>query len=178
MTGNPRILLASADPTLSGDLSEALDESFGATVDAAETLADARRLLTENDYDLFILDAALEGGALPSVLDDAIQRSLPTILVEAELDARRVLAALRVGVIDVLEQPIDFYHLERIVGATLEARQTEQRDRGRQKRLKELSSRMVKDRRELRQRIDLLCKDLVSAYRRLAERVGAIEDRP
>ena len=42
----------------------------------------------------------------------------------------------------------------------------------RYRRLRRLSSRIVRERRDLRQRIDLVCRDFVQAYRRLAQRVS------
>lgn len=171
MAAAPRVLVLCDDPTLSAEVATALDESLGSTPETAESIPDARRLTTENEYDLLIADAASDPDGLPEFLEEATSQGMPTILLDRALEPQRLLGALRLGVIDVLEQPVDYYHLERIVTATLEARAASRREQTRQKRLRSLSSRVLRDRRELRQRIDLLCKDFVVAYRRLAEKV-------
>jgi len=174
MKDSSEILVLSGDPALVADLSEALDESFGARVIAAESIEEARRLVSDGAFDLLLTDAGLDEATLEFVGESTVA-GIPTIVFESEMCVERLLGALRAGVIDVLSNPIDFVHLQRIVGATLEARHDARSDRTRQQRLKELSSRMVRDRRMLRQRIDLLCKDLVTAYRRLAEKVAQHE---
>ena len=174
MSHSSEILVLSGDPTLLADLSDALDESFGARVTSAESIEEARRQIADRSFDLLLTDAGLDEATLEFVGETTVA-GIPTIAFESEMCVDRLLGALRAGVIDVLTSPIDFIHLQRIVGATLEARHDARSDRTRQQRLKELSSRMVRDRRMLRQRIDLLCKDLVTAYRRLAEKVAQHE---
>jgi hypothetical protein len=45
----------------------------------------------------------------------------------------------------------------------------------RHRRLRKLTARIICERRDLRQRIDLICRDFVHAYRRLAQRVTEAE---
>jgi DNA-binding NtrC family response regulator len=172
MESRTEVLALSGDRSLLADLNDALDESFDARVTPVESIDDARQLLAERGFDLLICDGPFDDAAVDLVAEITLE-GIPTIVVEHDLVPERLLSALRAGVIDVIPRPIDFLHLERVVAATLEARREARTDRTRQRRLKELSSRMVRDRRLLRQRIDLLCKDLVAAYRRLAEKISA-----
>jgi DNA-binding NtrC family response regulator len=165
------LLLISDDVDLIADLREAMDESFEAHVAVADTVDEAQSLEQDREFDLMIADASIPDRNLPAYIGEATTRSLPTILIERDLVAERVLGALRLGVVDVLTYPVDYNHLAVVVEATLQGRREARKDFDRQQHLRSLVARMVRDRRNLRLRIDLLCKDLVPAYRRLAERV-------
>jgi DNA-binding NtrC family response regulator len=175
MDSAPHILVVTSDAMLVGDLCDALDESFEARVISAESVEEARERLSACEFDMLFADGSLEETELAPLIAEATSSGLATVLIENELQAERVLAAMRAGVVDVLTQPVDFSHLQHVVEATLEVRQGARQDEIRRKRLRELSSRMIRDRRALRQRIDLLCRDLVAAYRRLAQKVASQE---
>lgn len=175
MESVPHILVVSSDSMLIGDLCDALDESFEARVLTAETVEAARERIAECEFDMVFTDGTLDDSELAPLIAETTASGLATVLIENELQAERILAALRAGVVDVLTQPVDFTHLHHVVEATLEVRRGARQDEVRRKRLRELSSRMIRDRRALRQRIDLLCRDLVAAYRRLAEKVASQE---
>lgn len=175
MESVPHILVITSDSMLVGDLCDALDESFDARVLTAETVESGRERLGECEFDMVFADGTLEESELAPLIAETTASGVATVLIENELQAERVLAALRAGVVDVLTQPVDFTHLQHVVEATLEVRRGARQDEVRRKRLRELSSRMIRDRRALRQRIDLLCRDLVAAYRRLAEKVASQE---
>lgn len=169
---SPSVLVVCVDPMLCGDLSDALDESFEARVQVATCGEDALRLLHDGAYDLVIIDTATAIGR-DGWIEEVVASGTPIILIEPRIVAEQVLSALRLGVADVLCQPIDFVYLERVVRNAIRRGRTSRQRELRSRRLRTISSRMVKDRRVLRQRIDVLCKDLVVAYRRLAEKVAA-----
>lgn len=175
MDSVPQVLVVTSDAMLVADLCDALDESFEARVLSAESIAEARERLSSCEFDMLFADGTFDEGELAPLIAEATSSGLATVLIENELQAERVLAAMRAGVVDVLTQPVDFTHLEHVVEATLEVRRGARQDEVRRKRLRELSSRMIRDRRALRQRIDLLCRDLVAAYRRLAQKVASQE---
>jgi len=72
--------------------------------------------------------------------------------------------------------PMDPDTLVDSVRRAVRQRRTLHRKTARAKRLRRLSSRLIKDRRELRRRVDLICSDLVGAYQRLAEKVVTVPD--
>ncbi len=174
--GPTRILLLTADRDLAADMREAMDESFEARVVVATEVAEAPWSEAPG-FDLLVADAACDDPALAEQVREAASSGVPTILIEPALDAERVLEALRMGVRDVLTRPVDYCRLEQIVRTAVETRRQSRREADRQRRLRATSVRLMRDRRELRQRIDLLCKDLVGAYRRLADKVVAAEER-
>ncbi len=175
MDSVPHILVVTTDAMLVAELCDALDEGFEARVIATDTVESARELIAKSEFEMLFADGTLDDVDLAPLIAETTASGLATVLIENQLQAERVLAALRAGVVDVLTQPIDFCHLQQVVEATLEVRQGARQDEIRRKRLRELSSRMIRDRRALRQRIDLLCRDLVAAYRRLAQKVASQE---
>lgn len=178
MEEHPKALILAGDSALAAELRAALVESFDADVFVSPSVAATRKGYELEDFDVFVADASLDDEDFIACVGDATTHGVPTILIDdSPLVAERVLGALRLGVIDVMARPVDFNHFSQVVEVTLDARRQSRHDFRRQNRLRELSSRMVRDRRELRQRIDLLCKDLVTAYRRLAEKVVAYEEK-
>jgi DNA-binding NtrC family response regulator len=129
-------------------------------------------------FDLFIAGERLPDGNGLSLLDEKDNMSgTPLVLVDDQLDGQRTLAALRRGALDVLTPPIELDRLLAIIRRAVKGEQSRQRREARAKRLRRLSSRLISDRRELRQRVDLICRDLVEAYRRLAQKVTTSEDQ-
>ncbi|MCK6456953.1 MAG: hypothetical protein L6Q92_10550 [Phycisphaerae bacterium] len=173
----PAILVITDDVELFADIGDALGESYQAEVRRASSAREAQRVTSERTFDLTIVDGRLADSDVLEFMREHTGAGQPTLLIEDRLVAERVLGALRIGVIDVLVRPVDWIRLDELVGITLSAGEQARRDQIRQKRLRSISSRVLRDRRELRQRIDLLCKDLVAAYRRLAEKVVANEER-
>jgi len=93
------------------------------------------------------------------------------ILLKETLEMDRVLLALRLGVADIFVHPIDGDLVVDAVERLCKRERVRRRDVLRQSRLRGLSSKLIKDRRVLRQRVDLICNDIVHAYRHLAEKV-------
>src|SRR5262245_21071229 len=101
MSHSSEILVLSGDPTLLADLSDALDESFGARVSSAESIEEARRQVADGSFDLLLTDAGLDEATLEFVGETTVA-GIPTIVIENEMCVDRLLGALRAGVIDVL----------------------------------------------------------------------------
>jgi FixJ family two-component response regulator len=88
----------------------------------------------------------------------------------------RALEAMRIGIRDMLPKPFALSQLGESVTQAVEDHHKRDRQQLRYDRLRRVSSRIIKERRVLRQRVDLVCRDLVGAYRRLAEKV--VDKRP
>jgi DNA-binding NtrC family response regulator len=85
----------------------------------------------------------------------------------------RAVEAMRLGVRDLFTKPFDMGRLTTALEEAIEARRHRRQERLRYERLRRVSARILRERRTLRQRVDLVCRDLVGAYRRLAEKVVA-----
>ena len=97
-------------------------------------------------------------------------------MLDNQIDAQRVLAALRAGAGDIFTPPYDRHQILTTIRRAVQAKRDRDRRELRTTRLRRLSSRLIRDRRELRQRVDLICRDLVQAYRRLVSKVVDSQD--
>ena len=165
------ILIVMDDVAQSAALTERMTAGAGADVTLASNLGEARSLLDAAHFDVILTASGLSDGDGLSILRDDPQQETPVIVLDEALDASRVLDALRLGAIDVLPSPFDMKRLVEVVRSTLDDARQRRRQEIRVQRMRRMSNRMMKDRRELRLRIDLICKDIVHAYRRLAEKV-------
>lgn len=175
--GEMNILIAAEDAKLTATLAKALVVELGADITIVDTLEEAMILTASNAYDAIVASARLSDGSGLSLLsDEDIPTRAPVILLEDAPSTERVLDAIRFGAADVFPRPVE---TTRFIEAVRRVSRRHRRHRltaTRSKRLRGLTSRMVKDRRELRQRVDLICRDLVQAYQRLAEKVVEIQE--
>ncbi len=169
-----RVLLVLDDDGAIATLTHHLITQIQANVTIAATLAEAEKASCEHSFDVIIAAHSLaDGSGLALMQEHPSEIETPLILLDEELDGDRVLSALRAGAIDVLPQPFDLKRLSTVVRESVRQCRERARDETRRDRLRRLSSRMIEDRRELRRRVDLVCRDLVQAYRQLAEKVVA-----
>jgi DNA-binding NtrC family response regulator len=94
----------------------------------------------------------------------------PVILIDDAGEASPVVAAIRAGACDVVHAGIAAETFAAIVTRHVESFRGRRHLANRNRRLRGVSRRLIRDRRELRERVDLICRDLVHAYRRLAEK--------
>jgi len=99
----------------------------------------------------------------------------PIILLASEPSSDDWQQAVRLGVMNVLVKPLSPLDISEAVQQASERASSQQQRRLRNRRLRRMTSQIIRERRDLRQRIDLLCRDFVQAYRRLAQRVTDAE---
>ena len=97
------------------------------------------------------------------------------VLLTPEVDGHQILNALRLGVADVLTKPFELKELWQSIQRLMERRRREVCVRRKRRRLRENLRRAHLENRALQNRVDLLSKDLVSAYRRLAQRFADLQ---
>lgn len=102
----------------------------------------------------------------------------PVILLANALSCEEAVEALRMGLRDVFRKPFPIEELLDATHRALAGFDLRRRRAIRYRRMRELVRRAIRERRELNQRLDLICRDLVQAQRRLVRRVMAIEARP
>jgi DNA-binding NtrC family response regulator len=112
----------------------------------------------------------------------ALQRELRGIsaagfvLMSGAPSVHRVVEAMRLGAMDFLVKPFDLAQLTSAVSDALTRQQDHSQLKVRHLRMRSLVKRALKDRRQMRKRVDLVCRDLVQAYRRLAKRVAELHE--
>lgn len=177
MTGEDmQILIAAGDTPQAMNLVTQLVTGLSADITLVDSIEDARELLLAGGVDVILADQCLTDGSGLDLLRDETVLNLPFILLGGRPQADRILTAMRLGAADVFVDPIDPAHLIEVVRGLVQQRRRSEHEAVRAERLRLLSSRLLKDRRELRKRVDLICRDLVTAYRRLAEKVVASTD--
>ena len=97
----------------------------------------------------------------------------PVILLADDPTLPEAIEAMRLGVVDLFGKPFDLHEVGEAVVRAADQEHQRQREAVRQRRLRRLASRVVRERRDLRQRMDLMCRDIVQAYRRLARQVDS-----
>jgi len=150
---------------------------FNANVTVVNTLGEARALVATEAFDIVIASQDLPDGVGLSLLQEHNAAfDAPMVLLERDLDAHRIMAAFREGVVDVFPQPIDQERLMRVIGEAVRGRHDREDDPATTEPTRGTSTQLVQDQRELRQRVDMICRDLVNAYQGLALKVVAMDN--
>jgi len=168
-----RILLVAGDTPSTAAMIQLAVTRLDADITLVDTVQDARSLTAADRFDLIIAEQRLRDGRGLELLEADNAGEMPFVLLDETLDAERVLAAMRLGAVDVLQVPFEPQQMVRAVRRAVRIGRLCQYEATRSRRLRRLSSRLIRDRRELRKRVDLICRDLVVAYRRLAEKVAS-----
>jgi DNA-binding response OmpR family regulator len=167
------ILLVEPDAELAGMIQTCLAEAVPGTLTIVPDAAAALREELTTRHHVLVLSMDLPGGEWRELAGELRRTNrAPIFLLANSPSVCEVVEAMRLGVVDVLVKPFDLVDfVERIRQAGMRVLAA-QRRRVRHRRLRRLTSRIIRERRDLRQRIDLICRDFVHAYRRLAQRVS------
>ncbi len=173
---NMQVLIVADDAETIALLTSEIIRQLDANVTVVNTLEEAKTVSGPDRFDVILASQRLPDGSGLALLDlKSNTFDAPIIMLDDGLDGARVLAALRLGAADVLPTPIDKTHLTVTMRKAVSTNRRRRHAAARSTRLRTISSRLVRDRRELRQRVDLICRDLVSAYRRLAKKVVGVQ---
>ncbi len=170
------ILLVEPDAELTNMIEECMREAMTVSL---TTVADAAGALREEltaHHDVLVISNDLPDAAWFDLVSEIRLTNRCPVLVLADTPSMDdMMNALHVGATDVLLKPFDLAHMCTIVEQAGHRAFARQRTRTRYRRLRRISSKIIRERRDLRQRIDLICRDFVHAYRRLAQRVTDTE---
>lgn len=172
-----RLLLVEDDPGVALMLSDHLEETLPVDVTVVDNAEAAVLADQDKPYDIVLTDLLLpDANGLQLVRRLRMQGNHAVILMSGQPTLGRAIEAMRLGCLDLLTKPFDLSRLTYAINRAIEEQNREHRERIRQYRLRKLTSRIVKDRRRLRERVDLVCRDLVRAYRELAKKVVETRD--
>lgn len=101
----------------------------------------------------------------------------PIILLADNATREDAAEAMRLGVRDLLFKPFPLEQLLDTAERLLREQALKRRQSAKYCRMRQLVRRVVSERRDLNRRVELVCRDLVGAQRRLVHRVLAIEQR-
>ncbi len=171
----PRIL--SIDPsTRSRQQVEQALAPIGARCDGAATIAESRKAMSAQRYDVVIIDDQVDGGAGLQLVRELAAGDEPVRFIvlssRSHLDA--AVEAMRCGAVDFVVKPFVARELaDRVTAAVGLVRRLRDNQR-RMERLKRLCRRLSAARQEVSEQVDVLCNDLVSAYQELADQMSQV----
>jgi two-component system response regulator AtoC len=171
-----KILLVERNPRVIEMLVEAFVRRFDAQITCVSTGQDALDVEMFEPHSIAVVDAQLDdidGLTLAARLRELSDR--PVLLTGAEPTTAEVIAAMRCGVADFFVKP---FEIETLLARMTEALLAQRRQRSRvqrHERTRVLLRKVIRERRALNERVELICKDLVGAHKRLATRVHARE---
>ncbi len=174
-TRRHKILIAEPDPEVLEVLVASLARRFDANltcVASGNACLDAE--LTD-PHDLVIAENDLgdmDGVTLAEKLMSLAIR--PVVLLVGDAEYGHAVGALRAGVADIFRKPFPIEKLLESTGELLRDHGILRQRAAKYHRMRKLVRHVIRERRDLRRRIELICRDLVGAQRRLVHRVLAI----
>ncbi len=171
MSDRPTILIVEDDDAVAGMTVEHLHATVDAKVIRAAGAAETIGLVADCPPDLMLVDLLLpDGNGLDLIRTVRARDEYPVLIMTGQPTLGRAVEAMRLGAVDLFTKPFDLSRLTKVVKQTLADHQARRRRQGRVKRLEGLAKKVIRERKELQQRVDLVCRDLVGSYRDLAER--------
>ena len=171
-----KILLAEDDPRILEMLVPSFVERFDAHLTCVGSAEDALDIEVVEPHDIVIAETALPGLDGLTLARHLLELSdRPVILLAEEPALSHAVEALRLGVCDLFPKPFAIGDLLNSMDRALEEARQAHRFRTKHGNLRQLVRKVLRERRDLNRRIELICKDLVGAHRRLVQRVLADE---
>jgi DNA-binding response OmpR family regulator len=173
-----RILLIEPDPGIVEMLVASVSRRFDARVTCVRDGASGLDFDLAEPQDLVITEHALPDGSGLDLAEKLLAVSgRPVIMLVDKASFRDAVAALRLGVTDVFHKPFDVTAMLEAAERALDGFELRRRTAVRHRYLRELVRRMIRERRDLNHRMELVCRDLVGSHRRLVDRVLTLESR-
>jgi len=173
--GPANVLLVLPDGALRADWSARLHDA-GHAATSVSTVDAARRALGITEYDLILIQPEFDGGAGMRMARH-VQRSQyrgKMMLVTEDPNPEIIIDAMRLGMIDVVTTPVDPDDFTYTVEcALMKARDERSRD-ARILRLRDMCSKLSAAKKESTRQVDILCRDLATAYDDIAERMNTV----
>jgi len=179
MKKRPRkIMVVEPDPALVevlvGSISNRFDAHITCAVDA-RTCLDADIL---DPHDLFVIERDLDDVDGLRLAGQLLQLSRrPIVLLAEEPATDDAVEALRLGVADFFVKPFPVADMLDSMERILYGSEVRAQHAVRYRNLRDLVRRVIRERRDLNRRMELVCRDLVDAHRRLVHRVLASESK-
>ena len=158
-------------------LVQSLSRRFNAHITCVATAEGCLDVELLEPHDLVIAELNLDdedGIVLAGQLKSLSSR--PIILLADDPTREDTLAALRLNVGDLLVKPFPMAELFDATERALRGYEVRRQHQAKYRRMRDLLRRVIRERRDLNQRIDLVCRDLVGAHRRLVHRVLDFEE--
>jgi DNA-binding NtrC family response regulator len=174
----PRIMLVERDPVLVELIVSSLTRRLRAHVTC---LADASQCIdTEllEPHDLTILDLDRDHEtALRLVAELQALSTRPVVLLMNKPSGETVIEAMHLNAKSVFDKPFEIADLMDVVENAVRDRAIQRARSAKYARMRDMVRRVLRERRDLNHRMELVCRDLVGAQRRLVHRVLTLEEQ-
>ena len=142
----------------------------------AANLAEARGQLAKSPADLVLIDSDQpDGSGVELAAELSGGTSAPqTIIISGRPSYESAVGAIRAGAADLLVKPLDAGELDIRLRQAQLRHQSDDQARRKLRRLKRVCKKLNQVRRDVKQQVDILCKDLVAAYHELAVQMNQI----
>ncbi len=165
-------MLVEPTPELVEIFVAAFAQRFDAHLTCVSTAAACLDTEIINPHDLVIADLNLEDSDGVDLAGELCAlSSRPVILTGSKPRCSQIIEALRIGVKDVLVKPFPLIELLESADRALIDYSVHRKHLARYHSMRGLVRRVLKERRSMTQRVELICRDLVGAHRRLVHRV-------
>lgn len=172
-----RILAVVRDTNAFDTIVDVATHSFAIPVTRVAGAAEALDIDKIEQHDVVLADFAPGDMSGIELATRLLARGRRSVLLLAERPSLGdALSAMRVGVCDVLVTPLEHRPVFEALGRALRREELARREVHRSGRVRALLRRVLHDRRGLNRRIELLCRDMVGAQRRLFHRVLSNEN--
>lgn len=172
----PRILIVEDDADVALMLQDHLQYSLSAMVTVAEDAEKAVTMDSTSPAELVLIDYLLPDCNGPELVEKlAGPAHRPVIMMTGHATLGRAISAMRSGAVDMFVKPFDLEVLSQKVSAAIDRYRSQCHRVRRLEKVRKLSQQVIRDRRQLRRKLDVVCRDVVSAYQDLAVQVAAIK---
>lgn len=169
-----RILVVIPDAVMLDFVVDVLHESTSSCVTCAATGSDALDLDCIESHHVVLTHQTLpDMSGLALARQMMALRERPVVMIADGPTVDDAIAAMRAGVADFFAAPVDSGRLSEALRMGLARDAMNRRLMRREARLRSVIRRVLRERRQLNQRIELVCRDMVGAHRRLFHRVAA-----
>lgn len=167
-----KILLVEPDSEIVEIIVGSLSHRFDAQVTCVPDVESCLETDVFEPHDLFIAELELEDGTGLELADQlTVLGRRPVILMADEPTRDQTMEAMSLGVRAMLVKPFPVANLLGLAEKLLREQATQRDQAVKYRRMRELVRHVIRERRELNRRVELVCRDLVGAHKRLVHRV-------
>ena len=175
-----KILLVEPDPEIVEILVASLSKRLDVQITCVADMESCLDVDLVDPHHLIVCELELDDGNGVELAEKlCMLSSRPIILLADDPTTEDTIAAMRQGVRDLLIKPFPVTDLLDAAERALRSQEVRRAHAAKHHRMRRLLRRVLRERRELNQRVELVCRDLVGAQRRLMHRVlESREPRP
>ena len=167
-----KILLVESNSRIIEMLVDAFVRKFNANITCVSTAEDALDVEMLEPHSIVVADTNLPGMDAITMTHRLCELAhRPIILMGDSPTTADVIDAMRCGAVDFFPKPFAVEQLLESMENELDSYREVRHMMQRHQKLRTLVRRVIRERRELNRRVELICKDLVGAHKKLVMRV-------